>query len=169
MSNRDDAVKKIIDKDSKSLKTIDQSLELVSLPATNVNQWKIKGLGLQQALLGLAELQCLRLSKLGVLIYSLEEKLLDPDFINAVDDPKMLFSLYRLVMESLEQSSEYVNVILKNTDWTSFESNFLLATADKATSGTSKDVGSLAKDLLVIAAQLQSAENEKEKEHDTEK
>lgn len=169
MAKSDETKKRIIDEEKQSLKTLDQALDLVSAPATSVNQWKIKGLGLQQALLGLAELQCLRLSKLGVLIYTLEEKLLDPDFINSVDDPKMIFSLYRLVMESLEQSSEYVNTVLKGVNWTDFESNFLIATADKATSGTSKDVGSLAKDLLVIAAQLQSAENEKEKEHDTEK
>lgn len=149
-----DAVDRIINREDKTLKTIDSSLDLISQPGNTYTDFKLKGLGLQQALIGLAELHALRLSKLGVLVYKLEEKILEDDFLGNLEDPKILFSLYRLTQDSLTASSEYVQAVVKNVDWSKFENDMSLAVLNEGVHSEDPGISAAAKELLNLAAAM---------------
>ena len=104
--------------------TIEKALALVDRQADNMENWRIKGLGLRLVLMGLAEVQALRLSRLAGMVYSLEEELLDPEKIRTLE-PKMLFGLYSMASKSLAESSEFIERTLKATDWTALETELL--------------------------------------------
>jgi len=104
--------------------SIEKALELLDRPADNLESYRIKGLGLRLVLMGLAEVQALRLSRLSTMVYALEQELLDPEKIRILE-PKMLFGLYQLSSKALTESSEFVERTLKNIDWSEMETELL--------------------------------------------
>jgi len=149
----------ILDEKSAS-PTIEDALKLVDSKADNFEAWKIKGLGLRLVLFGLAEVQALRLSKLGGLVCKLEENLLDPKKITELE-PKQLFQLYQLSTKALTESSDFIAQTLKATDWSNLETELLQVKAKEASTSSESGLDAVAaQDLLSALAKLQANKNE---------
>jgi hypothetical protein len=145
----------ILDKTTKTAPTIDEALALVDRKATSIEGWKVKGLGLRLVLLGLAEVQALRLSKLAGLVYEVEGRLIDDETIAELE-PKQLFQLYQLSTKALTESSDFVERTLKNVQWNDIEAELLQAKASQLSEEDASISTSDAKDLLAMLSQLQA-------------
>ena len=143
--------------DEKNLSpTIQDALELIDGKAENFESWKLKGLGLRLVLLGLSEVQALRLSKLSGLVFRLEGELLDPKKIAELE-PKQLFQLYQLSTKALSESSEFVERTLKATDWSNLETELLTVKAKEASANNQSGLDTAtAQELLSALAQMQA-------------
>ena len=129
---------------------------LVGKKAQDYEGWKLKGLGLRLVLLGLAEVQALRLSSLAGIVYELEGKLLDDEIIRNLE-PKQLFQLYQLATKSLVESSDYIERTLKATNWSEMETELLQVKA-RQVSGESEETqldAATAQELLGHLARMQ--------------
>ena len=145
----------ILDKDTKTSPTIDGALMLVGKKAQDYEGWKLKGLGLRLVLLGLAEMQALRLSSLAGIVYELEGKLLDDEIIRNLE-PKQLFQLYQLATKSLVESSDYIERTLKATNWGEMETELLQAKAKQVSGSEETQLDSAtAQELLGHLARMQ--------------
>ena len=148
----------IIDEELNQVPAIEEALDLVSTPAHTFDDWKIRGLGLTQVLLGLAQVQSLRLSRLASLVYKLEGKLIDSETIDKMDTSQLI-GLYRLVNVAVEQSSEYIRGIVKETDWTKMEADLLTSSVNK-NQNVPQDLQKVARELLPLLAQLQASSSQ---------
>lgn len=142
----------IIDKDTNTSPTMDQAMGYVDRKADTFESWRIKGLGLQLVLMGLAEVQALRMSKLAGMVISLEDKLMNKEMLRNLE-PKQLFSLYRMSTEALESSSNFVERTIKNMNWKEVEGQLVEAQAAEASEGDGSLVRETAGDLLSILSQ----------------
>lgn len=115
--------------------TLDYAISLVAGQSASYNQWRLKELGLQFALFGLAEVQALRIQQLASLVYKLEKQVFSDDIIDDLD-PKRLVDLYRMGISAINESSAYVNSTLKSMDWAQIETMLLQMQASEA-SGSS--------------------------------
>lgn len=142
-----------------SVPTIEEALKLVDTKAENFDGWKVKGLGLRLVLLGLSELQALRLSKLAGMVYKIEGQLLNKETIDGLD-PKQLFQLYQLSTKALTESSEFVERTLKSTQWAEIETELLQAKAQEVSNdGVGLDAGT-AQELLAALAKINADKTE---------
>lgn len=147
----------ILDKKNES-PTIESALRLVDSSAESFEDWKTKGLGLRLVLLGLAEVQALRLSKLAGIVCEVENNLLSTDMINDLE-PKQLFQLYQLSTKALTESSEFVERTLKTVSWSDLEEELLQVKAQEVNNGKNSGLdSSTAQDLLSALAKLQAGE-----------
>ena len=148
----------ILDKTTNTAPTIDEALAIVDTKAESFNDWKSKGLGLRLVLLGLAEVQSLRLSKLAGMVYEIEGQLLDKEKIRNLE-PKQLFHLYQLTSKALVESSDFVERTLRTTDWAEMESGLLQVKAKEAASGDSKLDTATAQEMLTMLAKMQAQQD----------
>ena len=145
----------IINTNTQTATTIDQALKLVSLPGKDLSLWRIKSLGLRQVLLGLAEVQSLRLSRLSTLVYLIEQQIANKAELGNLE-AKQLFALYRLTTESLKDASDYVQSIVKGMDWKDFEAELLMAVANETTDtkGDTQELREASKEILMALSQM---------------
>lgn len=132
--------------------TIEDALDLVSKKGAGYADWKRKSLGLRQVLIGLAEVQALRVSKLAGMVVQLEKELLSEEKLRNLD-AKQLYGLYRTATESLQVSSQYIQDTLKSTNWKEFETELLAYTASE-TPDAPHDLREVSDELLTILAQM---------------
>ncbi|QIG71471.1 hypothetical protein EVB32_359 [Rhizobium phage RHph_TM39] len=120
-------------------KSIDYAIQLVDRKVNGFNDWRIKEVGLQLALFGLAEVQAKRVSNLSALVYNLESQVFSEDTIRNLE-PSKLVGLYKMGVEALNESSSYVRSTLKSIDWGNVEAQLLALAAtdpaDKTQAGT---------------------------------
>lgn len=145
----------IITDDAGKSPTIEKALELVDRQADNLETWRIKGLGLRLVLLGLAEVQALRVSRLGGMVYKLEEELLNTEKIRTLE-PKLLFGLYNLAAKSLTESSEFIERTLKTVDWSAMETELLQVKAQEANKTTEGIDAADSEEILSFIAQMKA-------------
>jgi hypothetical protein len=136
-----------------SVPTIEDALKLVDNKAESFEGWKIKGLGLRLVLLGLSELQALRLSKLAGLVFKMEKELLSEETLRNLE-PKQLFQLYQLSTKALTESSEFVERTLKTTNWAELETELLQAKAHQVNADGSGLDSATAQELLSALAKM---------------
>lgn len=148
----------IIDNDTNTSPTMDQAMGFVDRKADSFESWRIKGLGLQLVLMGLAEVQALRMNRLSGMVISLEEKLMNKEMLRNLE-PKQLFSLYRMSTEALEASSTFVERIVKNVNWKEMEAQLMEAQAAETQEGDA-GINAAADDLLAVLAKAQAQVNQ---------
>lgn len=153
----------IITDDAAKSPTIEKALELVDRQADNLESWRIKGLGLRLVLLGLAEVQALRVSRLGGMVYELEKELLDKDKIRTLE-PKLLFGLYNLAAKSLEESSAFIERTLKTVDWSAIETELLQVKAQNVSKTTEGLDAADSEELLAFIAKMKAKKDKEEGE-----
>lgn len=136
-----------IDRNGNS-KSIEQGLQFTSVNPSSFSEWKVKEVGLQLVLFGLAELQALRIQNLSSVVYTLENAVFDKNTIKELE-PRRLLEMYQLSISSLNDSSNYVKNTLKTIDWTSIEAH--IQTADIA-GNTDKEYQ--AEDLTLATADI---------------
>lgn len=110
-------------------KTIKYAMKLIDRPASQLSEFKVKELGLQLVLFGLAEVQAMRVNQLAGLVFSMEKLVFDNDNLRELE-PKKLIDLYRIGIDSLRETSEYVKSTLKTIDWAAVESQLLTIQTD---------------------------------------
>jgi hypothetical protein len=119
--------------------SIDYAIKLVDKDVNGFNDWRIKEVGLQLTLFGLAEVQAKRVSNLSALVYNLESQVFSDETIRNLE-PSKLLSLYKMGVEALNESSSYVRSTLKSIDWGNVEAQLLALAAtdpaDKTQAGT---------------------------------
>jgi len=146
----------ILDKDTNTSPTMDQAMGYVDRKADTFEAWRIKGLGLQLVLMGLAEVQALRMSRLAGMVIELEDKLMNKESLRHLE-PKQLFSLYRMSTEALDNSSAFVERTLKTVDWKEMEAQLMEANAAEASNDEEfGGVYEAAGDLLDVLAKAQA-------------
>lgn len=150
-----DQHKNILDMDKNEVPTIEDALSLVGKKGESIEHWKIKALGLRQVLLGLAEVQALRVSKLAGMVFRLEDELMSEDKIRELE-PKQLFGLYRTATEQMTVASDYITAALKTTNWADFESGLLQSRANEASGGEDSGISDISGDLLAIIAKAKA-------------
>lgn len=148
----------IIDRDTNTSPTMDQAMGFVDRKADSFESWRIKGLGLQLVLMGLAEVQALRMNKLAGMVIGLEEKLMNKEMLRNLE-PKQLFSLYRMTTEALDASSTFVERTVKNVNWKEMEAQLMEAQAAEQTEGDA-GIHDAADDLLSVLAKAQAQVNQ---------
>ena len=144
--------------------TMGQAMEFVDRKADNFEAWRIKGLGLQLVLFGLAEVQAQRMGNLSGLVTLLEKKLLNRDMLRTLE-PKQIFALYRMSTEALTEASGFVERTVKNINWKEIEAQLLEVSAADATTEGDVTVAAAADDLLAILSRASSetqSDNESE-------
>jgi hypothetical protein len=135
--------------------TIENALGLIDRKAETLESWRIKGLGLRLVLMGLAEVQALRLSRLAGMVYTLEEELFDPEKIRTFE-PKMLIGLYQMSSKALSESSEFVERTLKGMDWSSLETELLQVKAQETTKTQQGIPAEDAGEILALIARMKA-------------
>lgn len=97
--------------------TYQKACELI-FPSLNApgDPWKSKGLGLQLSLLNFAEIQSKRIKTLFTNVEKLEIDLFTEESFNTLSIPQKL-NLYKLVTQSLSESSKFVGSVLKEFNW----------------------------------------------------
>lgn len=144
----------IIDTEYQS-KTINDALELVDKSTGTPDEWRTKGVGLQLVLLGLAEIQALRVSQLGGIVYKLERSIFKEVDLSKLSADKII-DLYEMATDALSASSTYVDKALKSVNWNELESSLLKVAAMNSEYNTesSKETTELAEDLLQQISKL---------------
>jgi hypothetical protein len=152
----------IFDQEQNTVPTIEDALQLVGGKADSFEGWKMKGLGLRLVLMGLAEMQALRLSKLAGMVFKVEKILIDEDNIRNLE-PKQLFALYQMTTRALTESSEFVERTLKSVQWGDLETELLQAKAKQQSGGNSSGIDAqAAEELLTTLARLKAQQSDKE-------
>ncbi len=149
----------ILDEDTLTNASMESALSLLERKADSLETYRIKGLSLRLVLFGLAEIQALRLSRLGSFVYTLEQELLDPKKIQTLD-PRMLLSLYSLASKSLVESSEFIERVTKNMNYEELEVGLLQMRASEVKPDKSGISAEDSDELLNFISRLK-AEKEK--------
>lgn len=109
-----------------TVETIEQGLKIIdNADSSTISGLKKKELGLQYALLGLAEAHAKRIRNLVPLISMIEENVFNEETIRNFD-PSKLVALYQLGTQVLNDSSTYVKSVVKSVDWASIEAQLLI-------------------------------------------
>ena len=142
--------------DENSSATLTHALRLIDRTGEDFNSYKIRGLGLKVALLGVAEIQALRLSTLAVQVHQIEEELFADRNYREMS-AKDLLSLYKTSVTSLNESTTYISQVVGTTNWKDLETDLTqiaVAEAQKQNSETSKELAETAEQLLEHITQL---------------
>ena len=134
--------------------TIDEGIRLLDIPGDLSVTIRAKAAGLQLTLLGLAEIQALRIQNLAIAAYRLEQKLYSMETIDALD-PRKLMNTYEALNTALSSAISYVSK-MGGMDFKGLEETlFKLAqedparmSADESANETRREVASVARDLL---------------------
>ena len=112
-------------KDKNISRIFPKALNLVSKSFEHPSNIKLKGLGLHLVLLGLAEVQARRVATLSNVLINLEEKVFSKDILDNVS-PDKLIGLYRMALDSLNDSSGYIKDLVKFVDFKFIEESMLV-------------------------------------------
>lgn len=136
--------------------TIDQGIRLLDTPGDLTVTLRAKAAGLQLTLIGLAEIQALRIQNLAVSAYRLEQKLYSAEAIENLD-PRKLLNTYEALNTALSSAITYVKS-MGSIDFKGLEETlFRLAQEDPARQAqdgeenqTRRQVSMVAKELLGV-------------------
>ena len=139
--------------DYQSNSTIDKAIQLIDHPCTMQNGIKAKAVGLQLTLLGVAEVQALRIKNLVIAAYKLECQLYDPKKMQDLE-PRKLLATYEALNTVLSDAINYIKGMSK-FDWKELQDNLttLVIELDAETEGNrvstgTQEVSDLASSLL---------------------
>ena len=147
----------IIDENSSA--TLTHALKLIDKTGEDFSAYKIRGLGLKVALLGVAEIQALRLSTLAVQVHQIEERLFSDKNYREMDT-KTLMSLYKTSVNSMNDSTSYLAQIVGTTKWKELEADLTqlaIADAQSKNDEVSKELSQTAEDLLDKLSEIDAA------------
>jgi len=135
--------------DIKPNSTIEYGSALVDRLGTQVIDWRTRELGLNIVLFGLAEMQAKRVSKLGLLVQMIENKLFDEDLIEQLP-PDKIMGLYKMTRESLDTSYKYVREVLQGLNWSQFEAQLLTVQSEgtDTISQDGQDISRIAREII---------------------
>jgi hypothetical protein len=145
----------ILDKETNKVPTIQSALDLVGQHGETIESWKTKALGLRQVLLGLAEVQALRISNLAGMVVKLEEELLSDQTIRELE-PKQMFGLYRTATEQMQFASEYITTALKSMNWDDFQTSLLQAKAHEVSQKSDSGLSEMSGELLAALSRMKA-------------
>lgn len=148
---------KTIISDDFSNTTMSTAIKLVDREQNEDTAWRSKELGLNLVLLGLAEVQALRLSQLSGLVYQLEQRVFSEETLRDLDARKLI-DVYRLGVESLNDAASYVKGAVKSADWEKIELDLMTMSKQTGeTSGQQESTAELASVLLAEMAKLKQS------------
>lgn len=102
--------------------TIDKAISLIDYPANKPNAIKAKAVGLQLTLLGVAEVQALRIKNLVIAAYKLEQELYSPEKIEQME-PRKLLATYEALNGVLADAVDYIKSVSSKFDWKELQDN----------------------------------------------
>jgi hypothetical protein len=120
-------------------RTIDMALELMKSNLNDFDDFKVKELSFYMVLFGLAEIQADRISRLSNIVKSLENKIFSEE-VSGELNTKQLISLYKMSLESLKDSSEYLQSLTSSINWNKVEGSFLALQEREKTNQNSTEV-----------------------------
>lgn len=130
--------------------TIDHGITIVDqTDSKNYENMKVKSLGLQVVLLGLAEIQALRVKTLSLAVYEIEKTLFNRSRFADLA-PSQLMELYQRATASLTEASGYIKSTISSINWAEVEAQLaLLSTRSAQTEGNENpQLTKAANDLL---------------------
>jgi hypothetical protein len=140
-------------------KTFEFASKLVSKEASGPSGYRIKELGLNLVLFGLAEQQALRLAKISTYLNTLEDKLFTEERLEELQ-PAQIMDLYRQVKDSLGTSYNYVKSVTTGLNWTQMEASLLAVQAeDTRDPDGSTNLSKIAREVLAKLGQIQEKPN----------
>lgn len=128
--------------------TIEDAVKLIQ-SSTGTTSCKNKEIGFHMILLGLAEVNTLRIARLAPVVFQLEKMVFAPDVIQNID-PRGVVELYKLAVNAMTASAESVKATISNMNWETLELQLLSKSEDlnkKSTNGI--DTTKLASELLL--------------------
>ena len=139
--------------------TLSHALKLLDKDGEDFSSYKIRGLGLKVALLGVAEIQALRLSTLAVQVHQIEEKLFSNQNYREMDT-KTLMGIYKASVASMNDSTNYLTQIVGTTNWKDLEADLTqiaVAEAQSKNNQITKELSEVAEELLDKLASTDAA------------
>lgn len=156
----EDIQDKLINKNMRST-TIDSAMLIVARDAKrSPDDWKFKGLGLQLSLLGLAEIQALRVSQLAGMVYNLEKEVFKDKNLREME-PKKIVEMYQMATRALTESANYVKSTIDTVKWADIETQLIALSGKEGISNTTHDtdISGVADKLLQHITQLSKDRN----------
>lgn len=133
--------------DSSNKDTIEYALDIVRKPANSFGDWRVKGLGLQLTLFGLAEKHAERVSKLSRTVIQLEDVVFDPATLREIE-PSKVVALYQMSVQALRDSSEYIRSTLGSMDWNNVEAQLIQMSTEIAAEAGDSNISEIANELI---------------------
>lgn len=130
------------EKENKKIDTVKNAIDYIDTPASNVNNWKIKDLGLQFLLFGIAEIQAKRVAKLVNRIGQIEDLVFDETNLLSLD-PRSLMEAYKLSATTFRDITDFISKTRKEMNWEEISSRLHDMSLSGATETT--DEASIAK------------------------
>jgi hypothetical protein len=129
--------------------TIQYGYKLIDREGQQIGDFRARELGLDIVLLGLAEIQASRISKLSSVVELIEDKLIDESVIRELPTDRLL-DLYSISKESLDSSRLCIQQVLNKVNWNQLEAQSLMAqSGDMSTkSSPDQDVSRIAREIL---------------------
>jgi len=126
--------------------TLDYAMDLVRRKGKNYHDWKLKSLGLQFVLLGMAETQSERLFLLTETTRRLEEIVFKEETLRQME-PAEVFKLYKTATDALKDITDYIRTTVDKVDWPKIEADLITLRAKTQVS----DSGSIPADMSALA------------------
>ena len=142
--------------------TVENAMTYVDTPAVTFSNWKIKDLGLQFLLFGIAELNAKRVVRLAEKVYELEEIVFDEDNLRQLD-PKGVLSAYKMGTDALKEATEYISKTRKEMNWDAIQAQLKDMNSDDEVSTENFDMSKIANKLIEAMAH-QKDDNDDEPE-----
>lgn len=142
--------------------TLDYALDLVgSETGRTFEDYKVKSLGLQIALVGLGEFQAKRLQGITKVIDILEERIFNVKTIGDLRANDLIF-LYKLVQDNLTKATDYISNMMLKLDWNRLETNLLSlsTTTDRLDKNQDKELTGITEKILKQMATMKMQEIE---------
>lgn len=133
-----------------SNRTIDNAIKVVddSGKELSVSTIRDKRVGLKLVLLGLAEIQALRISNLSGKIYTLENEVFSLDNMRDLD-PRKLTELYNTAVSSMKDATDYVKHTVSSFQWDELELSVAAsAVNNNSSSDDQSNISDIASKLL---------------------
>ncbi|QPB08500.1 hypothetical protein [Vibrio phage Va2] len=131
--------------------TIDKAISLIDYPANKPNAIKAKAVGLQLTLLGVAEVQALRIKNLVIAAYKLEQELYSPEKIEQME-PRKLLATYEALNGVLADAVSYIKSVSSSFDWKELQDN--LTTLANELDNVTEDRDEESKRMSEVASEL---------------
>lgn len=138
--------------------TIDYALDFVNHRNNNTfDNYRVKGLGLQLTLLGVAETQAERLAKMTEHIQSLDEQVFTEETFSNLK-PHELVSLYKFVNGNILETTEYIKSVLSGLNWSKLETDLINVSTQDYAEDVDEDVAAVAGEILKHITEIKTKE-----------
>lgn len=135
--------------------TINNGIKIIDqVDSENYENLKVKSLGLQVTLVGLAEVQALRVKTLALAVHDIEKQLFNRSRFADLA-PSQLMDLYTRATSSLTEASSYIKSTISSINWAEVEAQLALLSTRSSKVENTKDA-QLSKTATDLLAQLSS-------------